>query len=111
MTVVADGPYSGYCPRDISGMWMRESATKVIGDLAVAPLRVVVLPFGQVVFGPSQRGPVPGRIRLGGVRTGFGENSHRRQGSRTDGVMKRGPVRIQVGARSADVRTRPDHPS
>src|SRR5262245_38519541 len=69
-------------------------AAKVVGDRAVAPLRVGVLPLGQVVFGPAQRGPAPGGVPPAGVRAGLDEGSHRRQGARTDGVVQRGAVRV-----------------
>src|SRR5262249_1978258 len=73
-------------------------------------LRVSILLLAQVVFGPSQWGSVPGGVPRAGVRTGLDEGSHRLQGARTDGVVERGAVRVQVRTRSVDVRTRLEHP-
>src|SRR6516164_3926816 len=87
-----------------SGRGMRAASTKVIGDLAVAPLRVGILPLSQVVFGPAQGCSVPGGVWLARVCTGFEKRLHRCQGARTDCVVQWGTVCIQVSAGSIDVR-------
>src|SRR6516164_2886379 len=103
------GPHQGGpAPPRVLLMWT--AGAKVLGDGTVAPPRVVVLPLGQVVFGPPQRGPAPGGVPPVGVRAGFDEGLHRRQGPRTDGVVERGTVAVQVRARSVNVRPRPDQP-
>jgi hypothetical protein len=43
-------------------MW--PPGAKIVGDRAVEPLRVVVLPLGQIVFGPAQGVPFQAVARL-----------------------------------------------
>src|SRR6516165_4880466 len=93
-----------------SSRGMRAASTKVIGDLAVAPLRVGILPLSQVVFGPAQGCSVPGGVWLARVCTGFEKRLHRCQGARTDCVVKWSAVRVYVCARSIDIRPRSHHP-
>jgi hypothetical protein len=85
---------------------MRLLGTKEVSNLAVASLPVVDLPLGQVVFGPSQWGPIPGGVPLAGFRTRCDPSSHRCEGSRTDGMVKWGAMRVQFRTRSVDVRRR-----
>ena len=87
---------------------MLPAGTQVLGNLAIPPLRVGVLPLGQVVFGPAQRRSVPSGVSSAGVGAGFGEGLHRGEGAGTDGVVQRGAVGVQVRARAVDVRSRLD---